>query len=98
MSELQLRALSGAVMIAVALAALWIGGAAFWALVSLLVVAMMVEWAQMAEAGEAATRSARAALHEKGFHPVLMRDGELLEELPDGSTRRAVGGHSATGV
>jgi phosphatidate cytidylyltransferase len=37
-------------MIAVALAALWLGGTAFWALVSLLAVAMMIEWAVMAEA------------------------------------------------
>lgn len=50
-SELQLRVLSGVVMIAVALAALWFGGVAFWALVSLLAVAMIVEWAQMAQAG-----------------------------------------------
>ncbi|RYD86755.1 MAG: phosphatidate cytidylyltransferase, partial [Sphingomonadales bacterium] len=49
-SELQKRALSGVVMIAVALAALWLGGIAFWALVSLLAVLMTVEWAVMAQA------------------------------------------------
>ena len=49
-SELQLRVLSGVVMIAVALTALWLGGIAFWALVSLLAVLMMVEWAGMAAA------------------------------------------------
>ena len=49
-SELKLRALSGFVMIIVALTALWFGGVAFWLLCSLLAVAMMVEWAQMARA------------------------------------------------
>lgn len=49
-SELQLRVLSGVVMIAIALTALWFGGIAFWALVSLLAVLMMVEWATMAQA------------------------------------------------
>jgi len=49
-SELQLRVLSGVAMIAIALVALWLGGLAFWALVSLLSVLMMVEWATMAQA------------------------------------------------
>jgi hypothetical protein len=45
------------------------------------------EWAQMAAAGEAATKAARASLHEKGIYPVYLKDGVLVEELPDGSTR-----------
>lgn len=49
-SELQIRIVSGIVMTAIAVAAIWAGGFAFWALVSLLAVAMMVEWAQMAQA------------------------------------------------
>lgn len=49
-SELQLRVISGAAMIAVALGALWLGGIAFWGLCSLLAVLMMVEWATMAKA------------------------------------------------
>ena len=49
-SELQLRILSGIAMILVALGALWLGGLAFWALVSLLAILMMVEWAAMAKA------------------------------------------------
>jgi len=49
-SELQLRVLSGVVMIAVTLAALWLGGLAFWALSSLLAVLMMIEWSTMAKA------------------------------------------------
>ncbi|KRB85934.1 phosphatidate cytidylyltransferase [Sphingomonas sp. Root710] len=49
-SELQLRVLSGVAMIVVAIGALWLGGIAFWALVSLLAVLMMVEWAAMAQA------------------------------------------------
>ena len=50
MNELQLRVLSGVVMMAVALGALWLGGIAFWALVALLAVLMMIEWAHMAKA------------------------------------------------
>lgn len=49
-SELRVRVLSGIVMTAVAVAAIWAGGLAFWAFVSLLAVAMMIEWAQMARA------------------------------------------------
>jgi len=49
-SELQLRIISGAVMMAVALAALWAGGILFWTLTALLAVLMMVEWSQMAGA------------------------------------------------
>ncbi len=50
MTELQTRSLSGVVMIAVALAALWLGGFAFWSLCAVLAVLMMTEWAQMAQA------------------------------------------------
>lgn len=49
-SELRIRILSGIVMIAVAVTALWLGGIAFWGLASLLAVLMMVEWASMAKA------------------------------------------------
>jgi len=49
-SELRTRILSGVAMIAVALAALWFGGLAFWALASLLAVLMMSEWAGMMQA------------------------------------------------
>ena len=50
MTELHQRILTGVVMIVAALGALWLGGAAFWGLVSLLAVMMMIEWAQMAKA------------------------------------------------
>ncbi|MES2495176.1 MAG: phosphatidate cytidylyltransferase [Pseudomonadota bacterium] len=50
-SELQVRIISGIVMIAVALGALWFGGYAFWALASVLAVLMMIEWSAMAKAG-----------------------------------------------
>lgn len=50
MTELHQRILTGLVMIVAALGALWLGGAAFWGLVSLLAVMMMIEWAQMAKA------------------------------------------------
>lgn len=49
-SELQVRVISGIVMIAVAVAALWLGGVVFWGLCSLLAVLMIVEWATMAKA------------------------------------------------
>lgn len=49
-SELKVRILSGIAMMAVAIAALWAGGVAFWALAALLAVLMAVEWAQMAKA------------------------------------------------
>ena len=40
-SELQLRILSGIVMMAVALGAIWAGGVAFWGLTAVLAVLMM---------------------------------------------------------
>ncbi|MCC2671078.1 MAG: hypothetical protein K0Q72_3549 [Armatimonadetes bacterium] len=43
--------------------------------------------AAMEAAGERATNQARASLFAAGVYPVISRDGELLEELPDGSTR-----------
>ncbi|WP_340315893.1 phosphatidate cytidylyltransferase [Rhizorhabdus argentea] len=49
-SELKLRVLSGLTMIVIALAALWLGGVAFWGLASLFAVLMMIEWAAMARA------------------------------------------------
>jgi len=49
-SELRVRVLSGIAMILVAVAALWFGGVAFWALSALLAVLMMVEWSSMAGA------------------------------------------------
>jgi phosphatidate cytidylyltransferase len=55
MSELQTRALSGVVMIAVALADLWFGGVAFWALCAALAILMMIEWSQMAKASRLQT-------------------------------------------
>lgn len=48
--ELRLRIISGIVMMAVALSALWFGGVAFWALASLLAALMILEWATMAQA------------------------------------------------
>lgn len=45
------------------------------------------QWAQMAAAGEKATLAAHASLHAAGVNPVYKKDGVLVEELPDGSTR-----------
>jgi phosphatidate cytidylyltransferase len=50
MSELHKRILSGMVMIVVALGALVLGGYIFWALISLMAVLMMQEWAAMMKA------------------------------------------------
>jgi hypothetical protein len=50
------------------------------------------QWAQMAAAGERATSAARASLHAAGVAPVYKKDGVLVEELPDGSTRPYVKG------
>ena len=69
-SELQLRVLSGVAMIAIALAALWLGGIAFWALVSLLAVLMMIEWGTMAKA--ARWQIAVAALLAAGLMVVAL--------------------------
>jgi phosphatidate cytidylyltransferase len=49
-SELRTRVISGVVMAIVALGALALGGIAFWALISLLALAMMFEWASMMRA------------------------------------------------
>ncbi len=49
-SELQKRVASGVVMAVIALSALYLGGVAFWLLVSLLALAMMHEWATMMRA------------------------------------------------
>jgi len=43
-SDLATRAMAGAAMIAVALAALWLGGVAFWLLVSAAGLLMVAEW------------------------------------------------------
>jgi phosphatidate cytidylyltransferase len=83
MTELQLRVLSGVVMIAVALGALWLGGIAFWALVSLLAVLMMVEWAQMAKAVRWQTWLSAiivAALMACAF---TLLDSRLVGAMPD---------------
>jgi phosphatidate cytidylyltransferase len=55
MSNLQTRALSGVAMIAVALADLWFGGVAFWALCAGLAILMMIEWSHMARASRLQT-------------------------------------------
>lgn len=49
-SELRTRIISAVIMAAVAIGALVLGGVAFWALVSLLALAMVFEWAGMMKA------------------------------------------------
>ena len=46
-SELAVRTLAGAVMIAVALAALILGGIVFWLLLVVVALVMMAEWADL---------------------------------------------------
>lgn len=48
-SDLGVRAGSGVVMIAVALAALWFGGIAFWVLTSLAAMLMLSEWGDLVQ-------------------------------------------------
>lgn len=57
LSELQTRTLSGVAMVTVALADLWFGGVAFWALCAALAILMMIEWSQMAKANRWQTAS-----------------------------------------
>lgn len=38
-------------------------------------------------AGEAATQEARARLHSKGIGVVYEKNGSIIEQLPDGTTR-----------
>lgn len=49
-SDLATRAMAGLVMIAVALAALWFGGIAFWLLASAAALLMLAEWAGLMRA------------------------------------------------
>ena len=47
MSDLAKRSLSGVILIAVAAAALWAGGIAFWVLTSIAALLMMAEWSEL---------------------------------------------------
>ncbi len=67
-SDLATRALAGAVMIAVALAALWAGGMAFWLLASAAALLMLAEWAGLMRASRLAIGLVMAAL---GFALVI---------------------------
>ncbi len=44
-------------------------------------------WERMAAAGEAATKAARAYLHEKNIGAVYRKDSVIVEEAPDGVVR-----------
>lgn len=82
-SELRTRILSGVVMVVIAVAALWFGGYAFWALVSLLAVMMMVEWASMMQAPR--WKTIVAALLAAGLmvYALLFVDGAYLRAYHD---------------
>jgi phosphatidate cytidylyltransferase len=77
-SELRTRILSGVVMIAIAVAALWLGGIAFWALVSLLAVLMMAEWANMMKAPRWKLAVAVALAAALMAYALLFVDGQYL--------------------
>ena len=48
-SDLGVRTVSGVAMIALALAALWFGGVAFWVLISLAAMLMLAEWGDLVQ-------------------------------------------------
>lgn len=57
-SDLGVRALSGVALIALALAALWFGGIAFWLLTSLAAMLMLSEWGDLVQSDPAHKRLA----------------------------------------
>ncbi len=77
-AELRTRILSGIVMIAVALGALVFGGIAFWALVSLLAILMMAEWANMMQAARWKQLWACALVAALMAYALLFTDGVYL--------------------
>ncbi|WP_419808167.1 phosphatidate cytidylyltransferase [Sphingomonas sp.] len=79
-SDLPVRAAVGAALIVVALAALWLGGFAFWLLLALAGVLMMGEWADLHRAPARAKRLAQFAL----FVPlVTMAPAWIIGETRD---------------
>lgn len=46
-SDLQVRAIAGVAMVAIAIAALWVGGFFFWLLAAVMALLMMAEWARL---------------------------------------------------
>ena len=61
-SDLPVRTVAGVVMIAVAVAALWLGGFAFWLLAAVAAVFMMAEWSNLHGADARHKRLAQYAL------------------------------------
>jgi phosphatidate cytidylyltransferase len=61
-ADLATRAISGVGMIAIAAAALWFGGIAFWVLVSIAAVVMIGEWAGLDKASPSQVRLSQFAL------------------------------------
>lgn len=61
-SDLTTRVVVGVALIALALAALWIGGLGFWLVMAIAALLMMAEWADLAEASSAQKRLAQYAL------------------------------------
>lgn len=90
MSELQLRVMSGVVMMGVALGALWLGGIAFWALASLLAMLMMVEWAQMAKAAGWQIWLAAAIAAGLMASALVFTDQALVASVPERLIAQAV--------
>jgi CDP-diglyceride synthetase len=61
-SNLRLRMVASVAMIAVAVAALWVGGIGFWLLATVIALLMMAEWARLVGAGHKHLRLGQYAL------------------------------------
>ena len=79
-SDLAIRTASGVVMIAVALAALWFGGIAFWLLAVVAAVVMMGEWGDL---HGASLRHKRLAQYALSVPLALMAPASLILETHD---------------
>jgi phosphatidate cytidylyltransferase len=105
--SLHLRVLTGLVLVAVALAALWLGGMAFRALVALAVLLMWAEWAAMLRLGLGIRRAGLALLAGCMALTLFVPMGEALLALAGGaglmglfarSLRKGAGGWTALGL
>lgn len=79
-SNLRLRMVASVVMIAVALAALWLGGVAFWLLAVVAALFMMAEWADLAGATPREKRIGQFAL---SVPLAVMAPASLVIEVHD---------------
>jgi phosphatidate cytidylyltransferase len=90
MSELHKRIISGTAMIIVALGSLVLGGYVFWALISLLAVLMMQEWAGMMKAARWKTALAIGLVLAMQAYALLFVNGRYLAAYHDPLIAQAV--------